>query len=141
VSDRAELAHGVLVRVAEFLRRLPVDQLAALADGSAKLGVVPKGGHRPPRPAAARPLPLPAEQVQAELTRIGERGAGRRWLEDQRLTVAQLRELARQLDISVPSKATKAVLLDQLVQWTIGRRLDSAAISRPATPPGSPPGR
>jgi hypothetical protein len=130
VSDPADLTHGVLLRVAEFLRKLPADQLAALADGTAKLEIVPKGGRR--AAPAAKPAPVTADQVRAELTRIGDRAAGRRWLADQRLLVAQLRALAGELGISVPSKARKDDLLDQIIQWTIGRRLDSEAISRPA---------
>jgi hypothetical protein len=131
VSDPADLTHGVLLRVAEFLKALPADQLAALADGTAKLEVVPKGGRRRPAPTA-EPLPVPAEQVRAEMMEIGDRVAARRWLEDQGLKVPQLRALAKALDISVNSKATKVVVLDQIVQWTVGRRLDSEAISRPA---------
>jgi hypothetical protein len=131
VADPADLAHDVLLRVAEFLRKLPTEQLAGLADGTAKLEVVPKGG-RPPARAAAAPPPVSADQMRAELTKIGDRAAARRWLEDLKLTVPQLKSLAKQLGISVPSKATKAVVLDEIVQWTIGRRLDSAAISRPA---------
>jgi hypothetical protein len=130
VSDPADLTHRVLLRVAEFLRKLPVDQLAELAEGTAKLEVVPRGGRRPAR--AAKPSPVTAEQVRAELTKIGDRAAARRWIEDQRLTVPQLKTLAKELGISVPAKATKSVVLDQIVQWTIGRRLDSEAISRPA---------
>lgn len=135
MTDLADLTHGVLLRVAEFLRKLPTDQLAALADGTARLEVVPKGGRRPARaarPAAkAGPPPVSAEQVRAETTRIADRVGARRWLEDQRLTVPQLRALAKELDIAVPAKATKAAVLDHIVQWTIGRRLDSEAISRP----------
>lgn len=139
MSDPADLAHGVLLRVAEFLRGLPADQLAALADGTAKLEVVPKGGRRATAPAGSRSSraaapPPPAEQVRAEMTRLGDRAAARRWLEDQRLTVPQLRALARDLGIAVPSKATKPVLLTEIVQWTIGRRLDAETISRPAPP-------
>ncbi len=130
MPDSADLSHGVLLRVAEFLRRLPPDQLADLASGAAKLEVVPKGGRRPT--AAATAPPIPAEQVRAELTKIGDRAGARRWLEDQRLTVPQLRTLAQALGIAVPSKAKKATVLDEIVQWTIGRRLDSQAISRPA---------
>jgi hypothetical protein len=32
----------------------------------------------------------------------------------------------------VPSKAAKAAVQHEILQWTVGRRLDSAAISRPA---------
>lgn len=130
MSDPADLTHGVLLRVAEFLRKLPADQLAGLADGTAKLAVVSRG-RRSVAPAG-KPAPVTAEQVRAELVRIGDRAAGRRWLADQRLTVAQLRGIAGELGISVPSRARKDDLLDQVIQWTIGRRLDSEAISRPA---------
>lgn len=131
MSDPADLTHRVLLRVAEFLRKLPAEQLAELAEGSAKLEVVPKRGRRPPA-AAATPPPVTAGQVRAELAAISDRGAGRRWLEDQRLTVPQLKALAKELGISIPSKATKPVVLDQLVQSVIGRRLDFESISRPA---------
>lgn len=129
MSDPADLTHGVLLRVAEFLRKLPADQLAALADGTAKLEIVPKGGRRA---VTSKPAAVTAEQVRGELVRIGDRAAGRRWLVDQRLTVAQLRALAGELGISVPSKARKDDVLEHIIQWTIGRRLDSEAISRPA---------
>lgn len=129
MSDTADLAHGVLVRLADFLRKLPADQLAGLADGTAKLAVVPKGE----RAAAARPVkpaPVTAEQVRAELIRIGDRAGGRRWLEDQRLTVAQLVGLARELEIAIGSKPRKADVLDKIVQQVIGRRLDFDAITK-----------
>ena len=66
MSDPADLTHGVLLRVAEFLRRLPADQLAELADGTAKLDVVPKTGRRPAA-RAAKPAPVTAEQVRADV--------------------------------------------------------------------------
>jgi hypothetical protein len=127
VPDPADLTHGVLLRVAEFLRKLPADQLAELADGTAKLQVVPKT-RAPAR--AAKPAPVTSQEVRAALTQIGDRAAARRWLEDQRLTVPQLVTLARELGIAIAAKPRKDVALDQIVQWTIGRRLDSAAISR-----------
>lgn len=134
MSDPADLTHGVLLRVADFLRKLPADQLAALADGTARLELVPKGGRRSAGAArpARKPLPLPAEQVRAELAKIGDRTAARRWLEDLGLTVPQLRDLARELGVPVTSKARRDDVLDTIVQGTVGRRLDFAAISRPA---------
>jgi hypothetical protein len=131
VSDPADLTHHVLLRVAEFLRRLPAAELAGLADGSTKLAVVPQGGRRP-TPAAAKPPPVTAGQVRAELTAIGDRAAGLRWLADQRLTVPQLVTVARELGIATRGRPRKDEVLDQIVQWTIGRRLDSESISRPA---------
>jgi hypothetical protein len=46
------------------------------------------------------------------------------------LTTAQLRQLAAANGAVVGSNYTKARLVDELVNWTAGRRLDSAAIHR-----------
>lgn len=131
MSEPADLTHAVLLRVAEFLRRLPPEQLAALAEGTAKLEIAGRG-RRPVR--SAKPPPMQAEQVRAELAKIGDRAAAHRWLVDQNLTVDQLRGLARGLDVAVPAKARKGDVLDAIVAGTVGRRLDFEAVSRPAPP-------
>lgn len=132
VTEPADLTHDVLLRVAEFLRRLPADQIADLAAGAAKLEVVPRGGRPAAGPAAAVPLPRPPKEIDAELSALGDRAAGARYLDGLGLTVSQLRALARALGIAVASRATKAQARDTIVQWTVGRRLDSAVLSRPA---------
>jgi hypothetical protein len=118
--------------VAEFLRRLPAEQLADLAEGTAKLELVPKGGRPAPSRAAAATSSVPVEQVRAELVARPDREEAARYLDGLKLTVAQFRALARELNIAVPSKATKNEVRDTLIYWTVGRRLDSAAVSRPA---------
>lgn len=132
MTDPAELTHAVLLKVAEFIRKLPTDQLADLAEGTAKLELVPKGGRPAPRSRAAAKSTVSAEQVRADLTAIGDRGAAYQYLVDLKLTVASYRSLADDLNIAVPSKATKDGVLQTLVQWTVGRRGDADAISRPA---------
>jgi len=126
-----ELSHEVLLRVAEFLRKLPTDQLADLAAGSAKLELVPRPA---PLPRRARPveLPKPAEEIGAVLERARDRATAVGYLDELALTVAQLRTLARALGIAVPSKATRAQIRDTLVHWTVDRRMDSALLNRPA---------
>ena len=47
--------------------------------------------------------------------------------------MAQLRSLALALGIAVTSKATKPQARDTIVQWTVGRRVDSSILSRPAS--------
>ena len=134
MTSPADLTHAVLLRVAEFLRTLPADQLASLADGSAKLEIAGRT-QRTARAARNAPATAPAvaaDRVRADLDAIDDRAAAVRYLDDLRLTVPQLKELARELGISVPGKATKAASVREIVQWTVGRRLDSAAISRPA---------
>lgn len=131
MTEPADLTHAVLLRVAEFIRKLPADQLADLAAGTAKLELVARGGRAPARPSTrAKPPTVPVEQVRAELTAIGDRAAAGRYLDDLKLTVVQLRALAKELDIAVPGRATKAVVQQTIVEWTVGRRLDSLAISR-----------
>jgi hypothetical protein len=127
VTDPADLAHEVLIRVAEFIRKLPADQLADLASGAARLDVVPKGGRAPARTAQA--LPRPSEEIVSTLTGIGDRAAARRYLEiDLKLTIPKLKQLAADNNITVTG--TKAKILDGIVEWAVGRRLDSEAISR-----------
>lgn len=129
MTEPADLAHEVLIRVAEFIRKLPAEQLAELASGEAKLEVVPKTGRR--AVAARRPagLPRPAADIAATMREIGDRAAARRYLEvDLKLTIDKLKEMGSELGITV--RPPKSKILDDIVEWTVGRRLDSDAISR-----------
>lgn len=132
MTEPADLAHEVLIRVAEFIRKLPADQLAGLASGESRLDVVPKGA-RSAAPAARRPrdeaLPRPAGEIAATMRDIGDRAAARRYLEvDLKLTEVKLKRLAA--DVGVTVRGRKQKVLDDLVEWAVGRRLDSEAISR-----------
>jgi hypothetical protein len=129
VTSPADLTHAVLLRVAEFIRKLPADQLAALADGTARLEIA--GRARRSTPGIPVRVPVEADRIRADLSTMTDRAAALRYLDDLKLTVPQLRALAGELGISVPGKATKAATQHEIVQWTVGRRLDSAAISRP----------
>jgi hypothetical protein len=132
VTEPADLAHDVLIRVAEFIRRLPADQLADLASGEAKLEVVPKGGRRTPAAKATRAtgaaLPRPASEIAATMTAIGDRAAVRQYLVDLKLVVAQFKQLASELGATVRTK--KDDIIDDLVEWAVGRSGDADAISR-----------
>jgi len=130
VTQPADLAHEVLIRVAEFLRKLPAEQLAELATGEAKLEVVPKGGRRAPTTrAAGADLPRPAQEIAATMVEIGDRAAARRYLEvDLKLTIPKLKQLAADLGITVGGTKTK--VLDGIVEWAVGRGLDAEVISR-----------
>jgi len=140
MSDPSELTHEVLLRVAEFLRKLPTDALEELAAGSAHLEVVSSSpfetARRPKLPVRERTpavdLPRPLDQIGADLSSLDDRGKAASYLDDLKLSVAQLRSLAAGLGIAVSSKATKAQARDTIVQWTVGRRADAAILSRPA---------
>jgi hypothetical protein len=140
VTDSAELTHEVLLRVAEFLRKLPTEQLEHLADGTASLEVVPRqpiaqARRRLPVRASTPLIPLPrsVDAIGADLADLVDRAAAAKYLDDLRLSVAQLRSLATGLGIAVSSKATKSQARDTIIQWTVGRRADAAILSRPAT--------
>jgi hypothetical protein len=132
VTEPAELTHDVLLRVAEFLRKLPADQLADLARGDARLEVVPKGGRTRMTTTTGGALPRPAEEINSTMRGMGDRLAARRYLAtDLKLTVPLLKALAKEFDL--PATGTKDKLLDTIVEWAVGRRQDSDAIARAVT--------
>jgi hypothetical protein len=132
VTQPADLAHDVLLRVAEFLRKLPAPDLADLASGEAKLEVVPKGGRRAPaRTAKAAALPRPAREIADTMRQIGDRAAVRQFLADEKLTVASLRTLAAELGITVGgSKAKIDEIRGDIAEWAVGRRQDNDIMGR-----------
>ncbi|GAA0941083.1 hypothetical protein [Virgisporangium aurantiacum] len=132
MTNPVDRTHAVLLRVSEFLRTLPADQLDDLIAGTAKLQVVAKGSRPAARRPAAKPLSVTPEKVRDELVAIGDTVGAERYVDDLKLTVVQLRALAKELGISVPGKAVKGEVIRQIVQWTVGRRLTSETISRPA---------
>lgn len=140
MSDSAELTHDVLLRVAEFLRKLPAEQLEELASGSAHLEVISRSPleavRRQRLPVRERTptveMPRPIERIGADLASLTDRTAAVSYLDDLKLSVAQLRSLAAGLGIAVSSKATKAQARDTIIQWTVGRRADATVLSRPA---------
>ncbi|WP_433079446.1 hypothetical protein ACQP1P_40195 [Dactylosporangium sp. CA-052675] len=132
MTDPADLAHEVLLRVAAFVKTLPADQLADLASGAAKLELVPKGGRpaRTPRPATtAAALSRPVSEIESMLRELETRQAAVQYLNDLKLTVPQIKELAKVLGVAAPAKSTKPTLITAIVDATVGRRLDSLALS------------
>ncbi len=134
MTQPADLAHDVLIRVAELLRRLPAQDLADLASGEAKLEVVPKGGRRVPAAEAAAndALPRPATEIADTMTAIGGRAGVRQYLTDLKLTVPKLKALAAELGVTVRG-TRKDPILDAIVEWAVGRRVDSDVMTRVGT--------
>lgn len=130
MSEPSGLSSAVLLRVADFLRDLPADQLTALARGDVSLAVVAAPSAQP-SPVRAITLPVAAPTIRAALTALTDRASAARYLDDLRLTTSQLRSLARELGLAVSSSAGKSAIRDTIVQWTVGRRVDAAVLSRP----------
>jgi hypothetical protein len=130
LSDTADLTHAVLLRVAEFIKKLPVDQLNELADGTAKLALVSKNS-RPAKPATQRPT-VSADEVRAQLSTETDIDAATRYVNGLPILVTQLRALANELGVGVRSGAKKEVVVAEIVRHLVTRRLDFDALSRPA---------
>jgi hypothetical protein len=127
---------GILRRVSEFLAELPEDQLAALAEGRARLAYVPEGALEPaPRKRAAsgarapkQPAP-PSDAVVAKVEQL--RSLDSREAVDKEINSLQkpeLVELAKALSVSQAGRLGKDGLRAAIIEATVGRRLDSLAI-------------
>ncbi|KKJ93412.1 Rho termination factor N-terminal domain-containing protein [Micromonospora sp. HK10] len=139
---------AVRARVAEFLAGLSPADLAALADGRARLAVVPVADAPPPARAAAtdrpgtspgaaparRPAARPApsgpdtERAHAALAAMSRRDDGTAYLSS--WTTRELRALAARAGLRGVSGLRKTDLVERIVDRTIGFRLDSSAIRR-----------
>ncbi|MFG2056791.1 Rho termination factor N-terminal domain-containing protein [Micromonospora sp. NPDC048930] len=121
---------AVLAVVAEFLAGLSAAEVAALAEGSARLAVVPATGTVPAgRPGAATPpSTVDVEQAHAALVAMARRDEGTAYLAS--WTARELRALAARAGLRGVAGLRKAELIDRIVDRTIGFRLDSTAIRR-----------
>ena len=121
----------LLVRVAEFLRKLPLEQVEALAAGQARLEVVPKGARITTSvPKAKAALTIAPDRVEADLKSIGDRQAAAQYIKDLNLKKAELFELALAMNVAVIKSATIPVIVGKIVEQKVGHRLDTEAIMR-----------
>ncbi|MEH0843080.1 hypothetical protein V6U81_11905 [Micromonospora sp. CPCC 205711] len=136
----AKLTLAVLARVAEFLQELPEADVTDLAEGRARLAVVPFGADTP-RVPAARPVPARAatarraaapaidlDAARAALATMDNRDEGTAYLSP--WAAKDLKALAAALEMRGVTSLRKAELVDRIVDRTIGFRLNSTAIRR-----------
>jgi hypothetical protein len=131
MTDPVDRAAVVLRVVADFLKKLPAEQVADLVNGNAKLLLVPPGsritqgsGHSRPGPSTQM---IDVDAVRNELDSMTDRRAAARYVE--RLgTVPQLRELAAKLGVPSPNKIRKPDLAQLIADGTVGSRLTDQAI-------------
>lgn len=128
-----KLSLGVLQRVSEFLAELPEDQLTDLAEGRGRLAFVPEGGTEPaPRTRVAKRAPRaaagPAEDTLLLIQRLKELSSREdAAAEVGGLKTPDLRAAAKALNIPRHSDLRVAELKREIVDATVGRRLDSIA--------------
>jgi hypothetical protein len=136
VNDVAKQTMGLLRKVAEFFEELPEDQLADLVEGRARLTYIPWGASEPVRPAPPRKrtaaprantstADMPAIRAALDAATSPEEG---RALLRGLPTVADVRAVATALGIGGISRTAKNPLIEQIVDFAIGARLNSAAI-------------
>jgi hypothetical protein len=119
----------LLDSVASFMRHVGPDDLARLRDGSAKIAIVGKddekelSGEKKPRPA-----PFDASEVLRYLDQSSSREDGVRFLQERKLTVSNLKDIASALQIRTQKGDTAEKLMDKIVESTVGARLRGAAI-------------
>ena len=132
MSDTPKQSLAVLRRVAEFLEELPAEHLDDLAEGRARLTLIPWGSSEPlapakkPRKAAQPPAPtVDVEAVVARLEAASSRDDAQAILNP--LKVNDLKAVATALRIPGPASA-KAPLIRQIIELTVGARLSGDAL-------------
>lgn len=136
-----DLAAGVLARVGELLSGLSAADVAALAQGRARLVVVPVApagdpADRPATPTPATPPPdapvrptpsgVDLDAASATLDTMAHRRDGAAYLTP--WSTRDLRALAARLELRGVGGLRKAELVERLVDRTIGFRVASAAV-------------
>ena len=121
MSDVVEVSVALLRRFADFTKKLTPEQLAALAAGELKFGLLETA-----KPVKAAPVD-PAGAL-SRLESMDSRAEAAAYLDGLKLTVAQLRQLAGALGASLAGVAKKDQVRDRIVEHTVGFRLNSRTI-------------
>lgn len=130
MSDTSKQSLAVLRQISEFLEGLPADQVDDLAEGRARLTLIPWGSAAPLIPAkkATRRTAQSTVDVEAIANQV-EAAVSREAAEAvlQPLKVADLKAVAVVLHIAGPA-GTKAPLTKQIVDFAAGARLSGDAL-------------
>ncbi|BCB86575.1 hypothetical protein [Phytohabitans suffuscus] len=132
MTEPVDRTYDMLQRIGEFLKKLSQEQYDALVAGEARLEVVLKGarvsGGGAKKAAASVVLPLPADQVAADLRNLDDRQSATRYLEDLKLGKPQLVLLAQELNVKITSRQTMPQIRELIVAQKVGSRLTTDAI-------------
>jgi hypothetical protein len=133
MSDAPKQSLAVLRQIAEFLEALPPDHVDDLAEGRARLTLIPWGSSEPLTPPmkATRKAAQPAvskvdvEQIAAKVEAATSRDQAQAILSP--LKVADLKAVAVALRVA-GAAGTKPALFKQIVELTAGARLSGDAL-------------
>jgi len=133
MTDTSKQSLAILRQIAEFIEGLPPDQVDDLAEGRARLTMIPWGSSEPLIPAhkTSRKAAAPAQSTVDVDAIVGQIEAATSREITQAilapLKVPDLKAVAAALQISAPA-GTKAPLIKQIVELTIGARLSGDAL-------------
>ncbi|GAB7049096.1 hypothetical protein [Catenuloplanes indicus] len=119
--DARNLILAALRLATDFTRKLKPEEVDQLVDGKASIGFVPAGAQ------IVSTGPNVAD-VSKELQRLLTRRDGEEYLVALKLRKDQLVALAKQLDVAVRSKDTKAAIQQAIIEATVGAREDAASM-------------
>ena len=135
MNDQSKRLAAAFRAVAKQLAALSDDEIAELVEGGAVVRIETRAARQSsgaaPRATRSRPAPSPSVDTEALARSLNEcqtREDAEDLLRIQKLTVARLKDLATSLEVVVPAKANKEVLLAKIVDGTVGFRLRSRAI-------------
>lgn len=121
MSDTVEVSVPLLRRFADFTKKLTAEQLAAVANGELKLGLLNP-------PAKSAKVAVSVDRLAAELAAMTSRSAAAEHIDSLKLTLPALKDTAKALGASIAGASTKVAVRDRIVEHTVGFRLNSATI-------------
>jgi hypothetical protein len=124
MSDIVDVSVALLRRYAEFTKRLTPEQLASVASGELKFGLLDRPGKtaKPAKPT------LNIDQIAATLNVATSRSAAVDYLDGLGLTAPELKEAAKALGASITGATRKDAIRDRIVEHTVGFRLNTNTI-------------
>jgi len=124
MSGIVDTSVALLRKFAEFTKRLTPEQLAAVASGELKFGLL----DGPPKRAKPSKPVVNIDQLAAALSAMTSRAAAADHIDGLRLTVPALKDIAKALGASITRVTKKDAIRDRIVEHTVGFRLNSNTI-------------
>jgi len=123
MSDVVELSVALLRKYADFTKKLTPEQLAAVASGDLKFGLLDAQKRTTPSTP-----PVDIDQLKAQLSAVPSREAAAKYIEGLKLTAQGLKDTARALGVSITGVTTKPTIRDRIVEHMVGFRLNSSTL-------------
>lgn len=124
MSDVVEIHTALLRRFAELIKKLTPEELADIAAGTLKIGILDRPGGR----SSSTTPTVDHEAIARKIGSMQSRLDAATYIDKQKLTLAGLKSLAKALDVALSGATTKAQVRDRIVEHVLGYRLNSQTI-------------